>query len=61
MLGSEVRAVGGIEDLWDAADVPVGLRFAPESLGESEGSPQRRWRIEAYVLASDGSAVVVDR
>ncbi len=60
MPGSEVGAVVGIENLRDAADVPMGMRFAPDPLAESKGSSQRRWRIEADVVAGDGSAIVVD-
>src|SRR5258708_39052184 len=44
MLRSKVRTVVGVENIWNAADLPVGITFTPDTLTQSQGRAQGRRR-----------------
>src|SRR5258707_15317105 len=41
MLRSKVRPVVGVQNVWDAADLPVGITFTPDTLTQSQSRSQR--------------------
>ena len=57
---SEIGAVVGIKNFWNAADVPMRMPLSPDTLSQREHRSQRRRRIEAEILAGDGTTVVVN-
>ena len=60
MLRSKVRTVVGVENIWNATDLPVGINFTPETLTQSQGRAQGRRRFESEIISGYGPAVVID-
>jgi len=58
--GGEIAAVVRVENLGDAKDDPVGIRFPPDRLAQCQGGARRRRAVEGNVKARNRPTVVVD-
>ena len=56
----EIAAVIRVEDLGNAEDDPVGVRFPPDRLAQRQGSAGRRRAVEGNAKARNRATVVVD-
>jgi hypothetical protein len=58
--GGKIAPVVRVENLGDAEDDPVGIRFPPDCLAQRQGRSRRRRTVEANVKARNRTTVVVD-
>ncbi|MGA3344556.1 MAG: hypothetical protein ABSC76_06725 [Terracidiphilus sp.] len=60
VLRGEIGTIVRIENLWNAAYMPMRMPLPPNTLSKREGCSHRRRWIEAQIVAGNGAAVVVD-
>ena len=60
VLRGEIGTVVGIKNFWNAADVPMRVPLPPYTLSQREGRSHRRRRIEAKIVAGNGTTIVVN-
>src|SRR5271156_5700358 len=60
VLRSEIGAVVGVKNFWNAADMPMRVPLPPYTLSQRECRSHRRWWIETKIVAGNGTTVVVN-
>jgi hypothetical protein len=60
MLRSKVRSVVGVQNVWNAADLPVGISFTPDTLTQSQGRAQGGRRFKSEIISRHSTTVIID-